>query len=219
MTQGAEWKCILFFALPIMLGQLLQQLYSTVDGIIVGNYVSPDALGAVGNCTTLVFLYLAVSIGMSNGCGIVVAQFFGAGHREEMRRAASTALILLFILGAAFTVFAVIAADFTVSHLLHIEEKEIAKMAVSYVQFYSVGLLFQFMYNAVAAILRSVGDSKAVLYFLLVSTVVNILLDLLFVAVFNWGVTGGCRCYGHRADGLLHSQLHIHVPALSGLRL
>jgi len=190
MTQGAEWKCILFFALPIMAGQLLQQLYSTVDGIIVGNFVSPDALGAVGNCGTLVFVYLAVAMGMSNGCGIVVAQLFGAGRREEMRRAASTALILLFIMGTALTVFAVSAAGFTVDHLLHIEDRDIADMAISYMRFYSVGLLFQFMYNAVAAILRSVGDSKAVLYFLLVSTVVNTLLDLLFVAVFNWGVAG-----------------------------
>ena len=190
MTKGPEWRCILLFALPIMLGQLLQQLYSTVDGIIVGNFVSSDALAAVGSCSTLVMVFIALSIGMSNGCCIVVSQLFGAGRPEEMRRTASTALILLFGLGAAITVLAIASARFATVHLLAIRDAAIADMAVSYICFYALGMVFQFLYNAVAAILRSVGDSKAVLYFLLVSTIVNTLLDLLFVAWLGWGVAG-----------------------------
>ena len=101
LTSGPEWKCILLFALPIMLGQFLQQLYSTVDGIVVGNYVSSGALAAVGNCGIMANLFLAVSLGMSNGSAVLVSQLFGAGRREDMRRAAATSLTLLAALGAA----------------------------------------------------------------------------------------------------------------------
>lgn len=190
MTKGPEWRCILLFALPIMLGQLLQQLYSTVDGIIVGNYVSSDALAAVGSCSTLVMVFIALSVGMSNGCCIVVSQLFGANRPEEMRETASTALILLFGMGAFFTVLPIVTARFATVYVLDIKDAGIADMAVAYIRFYSLGMIFQFLYNAVAAILRSVGDSRAVLYFLLVSTVVNTILDLIFVAWLGWGVAG-----------------------------
>ncbi len=190
MTEGTEWKLILLFALPIMAGQLLQQLYNTVDGIVVGNYVSSDALAAVGSCSSLAFAFVALAMGMSNGCGVVVAQLFGARRHEEMRRTVSTTLILLFVLGVVFTALGIAGAAFIMDKALGITDAEIYAQSVSYFRIYSSGLLFQFIYNAVAGILRSVGDSKATLYFLLVSTVMNTVLDLLFVAVLGWGVAG-----------------------------
>lgn len=190
LTKGPEWRCILTFALPIMAGQLLQQLYSTVDGIIVGNFVSSEALAAVGSCSSLVMVFIALSFGMSNGCGIVVAQLFGAQRREDMRRAASTSLILLFGMGVFFTAVFFFTAELTTTAVLGIKDGAIADMVIDYIRFYSLGMIFQFVYNAVASILRSIGDSRAALYFLMVSTLVNTVLDLVFVAVLGWGVAG-----------------------------
>lgn len=190
MTEGKEWKLILLFALPVMAGQLLQQLYNTVDGIVVGNYVSSDALAAVGSCSSLAFAFIAVAMGMANGASVVVAQLFGAKRMVEMRRTVSTTLIMLFVLGVVFTFAGLLGAQFIMDTALNITDPEINEQSVVYFRIYSAGLLFQFVYNAVAGILRSIGDSKATLYFLLVSTIMNTVLDLVFVAVFNWGVAG-----------------------------
>ena len=190
MTQGVEWKRLLRFALPMMLGQLLQQLYSTVDGIVVGNFVSSGALAAVGSCSTMAMIFLAFSLGMGNGSGVVLAQFFGAGRKEEMRSTAANILILLGALGAAASLLCVLTADFTTKAILGIEDPAIQQQAEIYFRIYGIGLVFTFLYNAVASILRAVGDSKAVLYFLLVSTVANMILDMFFVCVLHTGVAG-----------------------------
>ncbi len=190
LTEGSEWKKILLFSLPIMAGQLLQQLYNTVDGIVVGNFISSDALAAVGSCGTLAFFFISLALGMSTGSGIVVAQLFGARKLPELRRTASTALIMLFVLGVFFSALGFFSSNFIMDELLRIREPEINGPAAVYFRIYSLGLLFQFVYNAVAAILRSVGDSRATLYFLLVSTVINSVLDVIFVYCFHWGVAG-----------------------------
>lgn len=190
MTTGPEWKHILLFSLPIMAGNLLQQLYNTVDGIVVGNFVSQNALAATGTAGTLAFLFLAVAIGFGNGAGIVVAQLFGAKQYDELRSAVSTALILLVGMGAALSVLGCALARPLIHGLMNVAEGEVLELAVIYFSIYAIGLVLQFVYNAVASILRAVGDSKAILYFLLVSSVVNLVLDLLFVIVFHWGVAG-----------------------------
>lgn len=190
MTTGPEWRCILFFSLPIMLGQLLQQLYSTVDGIIVGNYVSQKALAAVGACTSLAFVFIAVAMGMSGGCSIVISQLYGAKKMDELKKTEVTTIWLLFSIGIVVTVFCLAMSEIMIYDILKIEDSEIAKQARLYIMVYSIGLTAQFLYNAVAAILRALGDSKAVLYFLLVSTIANTILDLLFVAVIKMGVFG-----------------------------
>jgi putative MATE family efflux protein len=190
MTTGPELRGIVRFALPIMLGQLLQQLYSTADGIVVGNFVSSTALAAVGNCNTMAFLLMGVSFGMSSGSGIVISQSFGAGQEKRMREAAASILTLMFGLGVLLSAFGSLCADFCVKQLLAIREPGLQQQAALYFRIFSIGLVFTFLYNAVAAILRSVGDSRAVLYFLLVSTMANVALDLLFVAVFRWGIAG-----------------------------
>lgn len=190
MTTGPEWKRLLSFALPIMLGQLLQQLYSTVDGIVVGNYVSSGALAAVGSCATMAMIFIAFSLGMGNGSGVVVAQFFGAGRHKDMRETAANILLLLGVLGLAASLLAVCSARFCTRVILGIDDPAIQAEAEVYFRIYGVGLLFGFLYNAIASILRAVGDSKAVLYFLLVSTLANTVLDVFFVRVLYWGVAG-----------------------------
>ena len=190
MTEGAEWKHILLFSLPIMAGNILQQLYNTVDGIVVGNFVSQNALAAAGTSGTLAFLFLAFSIGFGNGAGIMIAQFFGARQYGELKNGVSTALILLVGMGAAFSVFGCVCARLLLHGLMNVAEGEVLELAVRYFSIYALGFLLQFLYNAVAAILRAIGDSQATLYFLLVSSVINIGLDLLFVIVFHWGVAG-----------------------------
>ena len=190
MTVGTEWKCILLFALPLMLGQLLQQLYSTVDGIVVGNYVSSGALAAVGNCTSMVMVFLAFSNGLSNGSGIIISQYFGAGREKDMRIAAANVLLLMGVLGVVMTAVAVFGARFLTAAVLGIDDAAIQQEAETYLRIYGVGLIFNFIYNGVAATLRAVGDSKALLLFLFVSTLVNTVLDLLFVCVLGLGIAG-----------------------------
>ena len=190
MTVGPEWKHILLFSLPIMAGNILQQLYNTVDGIVVGNFVSQNALAATGTSGTLAFLFLAFSIGFGNGAGIMIAQLFGARQYEELKSAVSTALILLVGMGAAFSVLGCAFARLLLHGLMNVAEGEVLDLAVEYFAIYALGFILQFVYNTVAAILRAVGDSQATLYFLLVSSFINIGLDLLFVIAFHWGVAG-----------------------------
>ncbi len=189
MTEGAPWKLIIMFALPLMAGQALQQLYNTVDGIIVGNYVSSEALGAVGTCGSLVMLFLCFSIGMSTGSAVVVSQYYGASRYEDMRRAISTSMIMMVVLGLFLTAVAEFTARPLLKYVLSVSDLYLED-AVVYFRIFAIGLAFQFLYNIVAAILRSFGDSKATLYFLLLSSVVNIILDLVFVCAFHWDVAG-----------------------------
>ncbi len=189
MTEGKEWRHLLMFALPLMGGMVLQQLYNTVDGIIVGNYVGDTALGAVGACSPLTMLFVSLAVGMCTGCSVVVAQYFGAGRVKEMRRAASTSIILLVALGAVLSVLGAVFARPLLEHVLGVSDWYI-DYAADYFSIYAVGLIFQFAYNVFAALLRAVGDSKATLYFLIVSSVTNLVLDLLFVVGFQWEVAG-----------------------------
>lgn len=196
MTVGPEWKELLLFSLPIMAGQFLQQLYNTVDSIVVSRYGGPTEeicnamFAAVGSCTSLIFLFLAISLGLSNGGGVLVAQLYGARRETELRRAASTLLITQGVLGAALAVFGSLGAELLVVGLMRVTDEASRDYAIEYFAIYAVGLVFQYIYNAVAGILRAVGDSKASMYFLIVSAVLNTILDLWFVISFGWGVVG-----------------------------
>ncbi len=189
MTQGTPWRLILAFSLPIMAGNLLQQLYNTADSIIVGQFISQEALAAVGTCSPLAFFFLALGMGLSTGASILVSQLYGAGQREEMRKSISTAMLLLTAIGILITIVGFFAARPLLKYALSVPD-EVLPMATTYLRLYALGLIFQFTYNTAASILRALGDSKATLYFLLISSVVNIGLDLLFVAVFHMGVAG-----------------------------
>ena len=189
MTEGAPWKHLVRFALPILCGSLLQQLYNTVDMVVLGNFSGQNELAAVGTTGTLVFLFLAVAIGFSAGNGVVVAQNFGAGRTREVRENAATGIVLLLGMGIAATVVGIAFSRFAYVRLVSTPEA-ILDSTLRYFRIYCAGLVFQFGYNILSAILRAVGDSAATLYFLLVAAVLNVILDLLFVGVFRWGSAG-----------------------------
>lgn len=189
MTQGSIWKAILFFTLPILGGLLLQQLYSTVDGIVVGNFVSSAALGAVGTCTPVTSLLISIASGFSSGFGIIFAQFFGAKETEKMRKSYSTILVLMLMAGIVFTLIGLLLGELILDKLLGVPADTLP-MATTYLRIYSIGMTFQMLYNALAAALRSMGDSGCTLIFLVISTVINIVLDLFTVIALHWGIAG-----------------------------
>ena len=189
MTGGKPWLHILKFTIPVLAGSLLQQLYQTADTVIVGNFTGERALAAVGTTNTLCFLLLAIAIGFSAGNGVISAQHFGAGKLNEVRKDGATGILFLGGLGIFFAIIAIAFSRMAYQYMVDVPEN-ILPETLTYFRIYALGLLFQYLYNALAAILRSVGDSAATLYFLLIASVMNILLDLLFVALLGWGVAG-----------------------------
>ena len=189
MTDGTPWKHLLRFAFPVLLGSLLQQLYNTADTVIVGNFSGEGALAAVGTTGTFAFLFMAMAIGFSAGNGVVVARYFGAGSSDLVRKNAAAGIVFLSVLGVISSVLGIVIALPVFRHFVAVPEM-ILDMAILYFRVYCLGLFFQFGYNILAGILRAVGDSASTLYFLIVSSVLNVLLDLLFVAGFHWGVVG-----------------------------
>lgn len=192
MTEGAPWKHILRFSLPVLAGALLQQLYNTVDTIVVSRFAGETALSAVGTTASFAFLLLAVATGFSAGNGVVVAQHYGAGDEKQVRLNASSGILFLMILGVIFAIFGVVIARPAYVYLVGVPDGPdgFLDLTLIYFRIYAIGLIFQFGYNIFSAILRAVGDSAATLLFLLISSVLNVGLDLLFVAVFHWGVAG-----------------------------
>lgn len=189
MITGKPWKHILKFALPVLLGSLLQQLYNTVDSIVVGNYAGETALSAVGTTGSFAFFFLAIATGFSSGNGVVVAQSYGAGKEDKIRESASTGILMLLLMGVLATIVGILISRPAYTYFVDVPA-EVLELTVQYFVVYSLGFVFQFGYNIFSSILRAVGDSAATLYFLLISSVINIGLDLLFVAVFHMGVIG-----------------------------
>ena len=189
MTTDTPWKHILRFSLPVLAGSLLQQLYNTVDTIVVGRFAGEESLSAVGTTGSFAFLFLAVAIGFSAGNGVVVSQFYGAGDEKQVRRNASCGILFLMILGLISALAGIFVARPAYVYLVNVPE-EILELTLFYFRIYAAGLIFQFGYNIFSAILRALGDSTATLYFLLISSVLNIVLDIFFVASLGWGVSG-----------------------------
>ena len=189
LTRGTPWKLILQFALPIMAGNLLQQLYNTADTIIVGNFNGQQALSAVGACASLTALFTALAIGFSIGAGVLISQYFGASREQALRQYAATAIVLMLAMGLLMSLIGVCSAGFLLARALGTPEA-LLPLTLLYFRIYAAGLVFQFGYNIAAALLRALGDSKATLYFLLVSSVLNVVLDLVFVAGLGMGVAG-----------------------------
>ena len=189
LTRGTPWRLIVQFALPIMAGNLLQQLYNTADTIIVGNFNGQQALSAVGACASLTALFTALAIGFSIGAGVLISQYFGASREQELRQYAATAIVLMLAMGLLMSLIGVCSAGFLLARALGTPEA-LLPLTLLYFRIYAAGLVFQFGYNITAALLRALGDSKATLYFLLVSSVLNVVLDLVFVAGLGMGVAG-----------------------------
>ncbi|MBR3103967.1 MAG: MATE family efflux transporter [Lachnospiraceae bacterium] len=188
MTTGSPAKHILLFALPMLIGNLFQQVYNLADSIIVGNFVGPDAFGAIGATSSITFLFFALCNGVGNGGGIVTSQFFGAHDDESVKKCIiNTGLIMLvvpMIIGALAFVLSP-----SLLRLLDTPPEFMAD-ATLYVRFMCCGLLFVSLYNYLSSVLRALGDSKSPLYFLIFSTIVNVVLDILFVCVIPMGVAG-----------------------------
>ena len=189
MTAGTPWKHILKFALPVLAGLLLQQLYNTVDTIIVGNFSGEAALSAVGTTASFTFMFMSLAVGFSAGNGVVVAQHYGAENEKQVRANASTGILLMMGMGVLATIVSIIVSRPAYTYLISVPE-EFLELTLQYFRIYAIGLIFQFGYNIFSSILRAVGDSAATLYFLLIASVLNIILDLVFVAGLHWGVAG-----------------------------
>ena len=187
MTKGTEWKLILSFTLPLIGGNLLQQIYSLADSLIVGNFAGQTALASVGTSFPITFLLLALATGLTNGVGVMASQYFGARNAEAFRKNLSTACFTLLGAGILITILGILTSRPLLAGLLQ-ADASIVDDALLYLRIYCVGLVFQFAYNTFAAILRSIGDSRSTMYFLLIATVVNIVLDLIFVQF--WQVAG-----------------------------
>lgn len=188
MTKGSPLKLILTFSLPMLMGNLFQQLYTMADSIIVGRFVGADALAAIGACGSTIYLFFSLFLGLSAGIGIVVSQYFGAGKGTEVRQAIAGSVYLLAISSAVMTVLGIVLAR-PVLLLLGTPEA-ILHDATLYFQITSAGMAAIAFYNGIASVLRALGDSKTPLIFLVAAALLNIGLDLLFVPVFHWGVSG-----------------------------
>ena len=188
MTEGKPWEKILIFAIPMIIGNIAQQLYSTVDSVVVGRYVGDNALAAVGSASPIFNLLLVLFIGISTGASVMVAQYFGAQKREDLSKTigncislTAIASIIIMILGALFSR--------TLLEMLNTPDS-IIDWCTSYLFILSMGIAGCAYYNILCGVLRGLGDSISALVYLLVATVINIVLDLLFVAKFNMGVSG-----------------------------
>ncbi len=188
MTQGRPGKQIVAFTIPMLIGNIAQQLYNTVDSIVVGKYVGDNALAAVGSAGPILNLLLVLFVGISVGAGIMVSQYFGAKQREELSR--SIGCCLTMTLGA--TVFVMALAPLVTMPLLRLLKTpdSIIGWCDSYLMILFMGIAGMAFYNILGGILRGLGDSVSALVYLLVATGINIVLDLLFVAVFRMGVAG-----------------------------
>lgn len=188
LTNGNEGKLIFKFAAPMLLGNVFQQLFSVVDSIVVGNFVGKEALAAVGASFPVIFIMVSMIIGLVIGTTVVISQYFGAKNLVKVKRAIDTMYIYSAVFGIITTVVGIIIAE-PLLRLLGLPE-DIMPQAVKYLQIYLSGMIVFFGFNGTSAVLRGLGDSKTPLYFLIIATVSNIILDLLFVAVFKWGVAG-----------------------------
>lgn len=188
MTEGNIAKQLFFFSIPLILGNLLQQLYNTADSIVVGNFVGSNALAAVGSGTVLINLIIAFSQGTAVGAGVVIAQYIGAKHKEKLSEAVHTSVAIALIIGAALSLFGVL---FSKTLLIWMKTpKEVLSESVVYLRIYFAGLIFNVIYNMAAGIMNAAGNSKRSLRYLAYASVTNIILDLLFVGLLKMGIMG-----------------------------
>jgi len=188
MTSGDITGLVIRFSLPLLAGNLFQQLYNTVDSIVVGNYVGKEALAAIGSTTSLINTLVGFFLGLAAGASVVISQYFGAHDIRNLSRTVHTMVAGTLILGVIFTVAGIISSPFML-HLMA-TPNDVFDDATVYLRIYFEGVLALMIYNTGSGILRAVGDSRRPLYFLVVSSLVNVILDLLFVIGFHWGIAG-----------------------------
>ncbi len=188
LIKGSIWKSILWFSVPLLIGNLFQQLYNTVDSYVVGNYVSSSALAAVGQSTPIINMLVGFFMGLATGAGVVISQYYGAERKDKMTLAIHTSMALTLVLCIIFTILGVALAH---PILVMIgSPKSVLPLATLYLQIYFAGISFALIYNMGSGILRALGDSKRPLYYLIVASLINIVLDFTLVLYFHMGVAG-----------------------------
>ena len=188
MTTGTPWKLLLLFGLPLFVGNVFQQAYNLVDTMIVGKFVGPVALAGVGVASPVFNLINALLIGLSVGSSIMVSQLYGARRDKELPTAMTTILLISLIMALVLTVLGQLLAQ-PLLQVLGTPEEDLP-YSVAYLRTIIMGLTFNVFYNQLSGLLRGLGNSRVPLYFLVLASVLNVVLDLLFVAVFRWGVPG-----------------------------
>lgn len=188
MTEGSIWKALVLFAIPLLLGNLFQELYNTVDSIVVGNYVGTEALAAIGTTTPVCNTVVKFFNGISVGAGVVISRCFGARDEEKLRKAVANTVAIALAVGVVVSIVAVPLAP-TILRLISTPE-DVLTPATTYLRVYFMGIAFLFAYNMGSFILRAVGDTKRPLNFLIISSITNIVLDLVFVVWFRMGIAG-----------------------------
>lgn len=188
LSVGNEGRLIFQFATPMLLGNMFQQLYNVVDSIIVGQFIGKEALAAVGSSFPIIFTLISFIIGIAIGSTVIISQFFGAKDYEKVRRAIDTLYIFIFF-ASLFVSFLGIYFSTDIFRLIGLPD-DVLPQADTYLDIYLSGLVLFFGFNATSAILRGLGDSKTPLFFMIIATLMNIGLDLLFVVVFKWGIEG-----------------------------
>lgn len=188
MTQGVIWKQLLIFTIPLLIGNLFQQLYNTVDSVVVGNYVGPQALAAVGASNPIINLLVGFFMGLSTGAGVIVSQYYGARNKEGLHDSVHTAIALAFCSGLILMVIGYLLSPWMLT--VTGTPADVLDGSVIYLRIYFLGIVPVMLYNICAGIQRAIGDSRRPLIYLFVSCGINICLDLLFVIYFNMGVAG-----------------------------
>ena len=186
MTVGTPWKLIASFALPVFLSQLFQQFYNTVDSLVVGRVHGTEALAAVSSSGTLIFLMISFFVGTSMGAGIVISKYYGAKDYERVSRAVHTNICLGIICGVILTIVGVVLTPTFLRWMG--TDPDVMPDATAYFRYYFAGAIAIVLYNNCKGVMNALGDSRRPLYYLIISSVTNVLLDLLFIAVFRWGV-------------------------------
>lgn len=188
MTEGSELKHIILFTLPLFAGNVFQQLYNIVDSMIVGKFLGSDKLAAVGTTGSLTYLFSTLCIGLSVGAGILISQRFGAGMHKEVRRLITNSAYVIMAFGAVVTIISVSCAGLLMKMMN--TPDSLLQDATDYMRAACAGTLCVAAYNWINSVMRSLGDSRTPLIFLIVASLLNVGLDLLFVCVFNFGVIG-----------------------------
>ena len=188
MTEGNIWKQLILFSIPLLLGNLFQQLYNAVDSVIVGQFVSSQALAAVGSSFPLINLLISFFMGLSVGAGVVVSKYFGARDITKMRNSIHSSIVITVLIGVAMTFIGVLASPIILQWMQ--TPSDVINDSTTYLQIYFAGILFTMIYNIGSGILRAVGDSKRPLYFLIICSIINVILDLVFIIFFKMGIAG-----------------------------
>ncbi len=188
MTQGNITRHLISFALPLLIGNIFQQLYNTVDTWVVGNYVSNEAFSAVGSVGPIINMLIGFFMGLSSGAGVVISQYYGARRYEDVQKTVHTAIVMTLVIGVLFTGIGLAMIPYMLA--LMKTPADVLPESTAYLTIYFSGLMGLMLYNIGAGILRAVGDSKRPFYFLVVCAVMNTILDLVFVLYFKMGVKG-----------------------------